>query len=150
MTTTYTISSAKQTETLSGTLADAIARARAIDGELQPAYGVSVELPSGDLVLTDVSSAAAHIIVEAVVTRDGERSVDLAAVMADGSIVRGRALYCRDSINGGWMPAGDHLDAWLAWSGDVPDAVTRAVVDLTAATAEDGDVVDVDYEEATR
>ena len=41
-TTTYTITSIKHTETFRGTLDEAIERARAIDAEYQPAYGVTV------------------------------------------------------------------------------------------------------------
>ena len=46
-TTTYTIRSIKHTETYEGTLAEAIERARAIDTEYQPAFGVQVEDVSG-------------------------------------------------------------------------------------------------------
>lgn len=47
-TTTYTITSIKHTETFRGTLDEAIERARAIDAEYQPAYGVQVEGEDGE------------------------------------------------------------------------------------------------------
>ena len=50
---TYTLSSVKHTETLTGTLAQAIERAREIDAEYQPPFGVSVEC-DGETVVHDV------------------------------------------------------------------------------------------------
>lgn len=51
---TYTLSSAKHTETLTGTLAQAIERAREIDAEYQSAFGVTVER-DGETLVHDVS-----------------------------------------------------------------------------------------------
>lgn len=48
--TTYTIISCKARETVTGTLADAIAAARRMDAEYQPAFGVTVEDEDGQTV----------------------------------------------------------------------------------------------------
>ncbi len=55
---TYTLSSVKHTETITGTLAQAVERAREIDAEYQPALGVSVEC-DGETLIHDVCDADA-------------------------------------------------------------------------------------------
>lgn len=47
---TYRLISAKGTRTVDGEQADAVAAANAMDAELQPAYGVTVEDAAGNTV----------------------------------------------------------------------------------------------------
>lgn len=53
--TTYTLTSIKHTETMTGTLREAIIRARAIDEDYQPAFGVTVSV--GDRTLLETGHA---------------------------------------------------------------------------------------------
>lgn len=76
---TYTIRSVKQTETIDGTLTEAITRARAIEAEYQPAFGVAIELDgsevwssedAGDLTTYHWSTDAASGTIDAATADD--------------------------------------------------------------------------------
>lgn len=67
----YTLSSVKHSETLTGTLAQAIERAREIDAEYQPVCGVAVEC-DGETLIHDVSDA--DDVADAMEGHQGDRA----------------------------------------------------------------------------
>lgn len=172
MTTTMTwkLCSIKRTESIDGSLADAIQRAREIDAEYQPAFGVHVEdAATGETVVHDVSDqdevdealrSATTIAVVDRWTAHGDdidcetpqectdasheiRHIVLRVTLGDGSVLTGEALFARDAINGGWERIGDSIDCWLTLEPHAPSHVVRAIVEHIGGGAAVGYQVEV-------
>lgn len=62
--TTYNLISAKGRREVTGTLAEAITAARAMDAELQPMHGVTVERAADGVTVAEVDGDKAEIVEE--------------------------------------------------------------------------------------